>query len=82
MTIAARRRPACARLDDASPRRRSRSRVSTDTPRRAPAGAADDYAAGLAAHERGDWQAVIDHMAKVIEDRPWHADAYNLAGFA
>lgn len=48
----------------------------------APDGAADDYGLGLTAHERGDWQAVIDHMAKVIEQRPWHADAYNLSGFA
>jgi tetratricopeptide (TPR) repeat protein len=48
----------------------------------APTAAADDYRLGLAAHERGDWQAVIDHMAKVIEQRPWHADAYNLSGFA
>ena len=48
----------------------------------APTAAADDYQLGLAAHERGDWQAVIDHMAKVIEQRPWHADAYNLSGFA
>jgi tetratricopeptide (TPR) repeat protein len=48
----------------------------------APVGGADDYGLGLAAHERGDWQAVIDHMAKVIEQRPWHADAYNLSGFA
>jgi tetratricopeptide (TPR) repeat protein len=44
--------------------------------------AQDDYAAGLAAFEAGDWQAVIDRMAKVIEVRPWHADAYNRTGFA
>jgi tetratricopeptide (TPR) repeat protein len=48
----------------------------------APTAAADDHQLGVAAHERGDWQAVIDHMAKVIEQRPWHADAYNLSGFA
>ena len=45
-------------------------------------GAPDDYAAGLAAFEAGDWRAVIDHMARVIEVRPWHADAYNRMGFA
>ena len=44
--------------------------------------ARDAYAAGLAAFEAGDWPAVIDHMAQVIEVRPWHADAYNRAGFA
>jgi tetratricopeptide (TPR) repeat protein len=48
----------------------------------APAGGADDYQLGLAAHERGDWQAVIDHMAKVIERRPWDAEAHNLSGHA
>jgi Flp pilus assembly protein TadD len=56
--------------------------LDSDTPRPAPDGTADDYAAGLAAHERGDWQAVIDHMARVIELRPWDAEAYNLAGHA
>ena len=40
------------------------------------------YAAGLAAFEAGEWRAVIDHMAQVIEIRPWHADAYNRTGFA
>ena len=48
-----------------------------------PADAAqDDYAAGLAAFEAGDWRAVIDRMAEVIAVRPWHADAYNRTGFA
>jgi tetratricopeptide (TPR) repeat protein len=56
--------------------------LDSDVPRTAPEGPADDYAAGLAAHQRGDWQAVIDHMAKVIELRPWDAEAYNLAGHA
>ena len=44
--------------------------------------ARDAYEAGLAAFEAGDWQAVIDQMATVIEVRPWHADAYNRLGFA
>ena len=48
----------------------------------APAGGADDYQLGLAAHERGDWQTVIEHMAKVIERRPWDAEAHNLSGHA
>ncbi len=42
----------------------------------------DDYAAGVAAFDHQDWQGVIDHMAKVIEDRPWEDEAYNLSGFA
>jgi tetratricopeptide (TPR) repeat protein len=54
----------------------------SDVPRAAPEGTADDYAAGVAAHERGDWQAVIERMAQVIELRPWDAEAYNLAGHA
>jgi tetratricopeptide (TPR) repeat protein len=53
-----------------------------DEPPPAPAGAVDHYGLGLAAHQRGDWQAVINHMVKAIEQKPWHADAYNLAGFA
>jgi len=40
------------------------------------------YEAGLVAFEAGDWQDVIDRMAEVIDIRPWHADAYNRAGFA
>jgi len=56
--------------------------LDSDTPRTAPDGASDDYAAGLAAHQRGDWQAVIEHMAAVIELRPWDAEAYNLSGHA
>ena len=42
----------------------------------------DDYAAGVAAFDRQDWQGVIDHMARVIEERPWEDEAYNLSGFA
>jgi tetratricopeptide (TPR) repeat protein len=56
--------------------------LDSDTPRTAPESAADDYAAGVAAHQRGDWQAVIDRMTAVIELRPWDAEAYNLAGHA
>jgi tetratricopeptide (TPR) repeat protein len=53
-----------------------------DDPPEAPVGAVDYYSLGLAAHERGDWRAVINHMVKAIEQKPWHADAYNLSGFA
>jgi tetratricopeptide (TPR) repeat protein len=42
----------------------------------------DAYAAGKAAFDREDWQGVIDHMSKAIEERPWHDDAHNLMGFA
>jgi hypothetical protein len=41
-----------------------------------------DYAAGLAAFERADWQGVIDNMAKVVARRPWRDNAYSLMGFA
>ena len=43
---------------------------------------ADDYAQGVAAFEREDWQAVVEHMIRAIEQRPWHDDAHNLLGFA
>jgi tetratricopeptide (TPR) repeat protein len=42
----------------------------------------DHYAKGKAAFEQEDWQAVIDHMTRAIEERPWHDDAHNLMGFA
>jgi cytochrome c-type biogenesis protein CcmH/NrfG len=41
-----------------------------------------DYRAGLAALEGADWQRVIAQMEKVVAQRPWHDDAYNLMGFA
>ena len=47
-----------------------------------PAPPSDDYAKGKAAFDREDWQRVIDHMARAIEERPWHDDAHNLMGFA
>jgi tetratricopeptide (TPR) repeat protein len=43
---------------------------------------AGDYEQGLAAFAREDWDAVIDHMTRAIEQRPWHDDAHNLLGFA
>jgi Flp pilus assembly protein TadD len=47
------------------------------------AGAADpDFAAGKAALDEEDWRGVIDHMVRVIERDPAHADAHNLMGFA
>ena len=42
----------------------------------------DEYAQGKAAFEREDWHAVIDHMTRAIEERPWDDDAHNLMGFA
>jgi tetratricopeptide (TPR) repeat protein len=42
----------------------------------------DDYARGKAAFEREDWPEVIEHMTRVIAERPWHDDAHNLLGFA
>jgi tetratricopeptide (TPR) repeat protein len=42
----------------------------------------DAYAAGKAAFDREDWSEVIEHMTRVIEERPWHDDAHNLMGFA
>jgi tetratricopeptide (TPR) repeat protein len=42
----------------------------------------DHYAKGKAAFEQEDWQGVIDHMTRAIEERPWHDDAHNLMGFA
>ena len=43
---------------------------------------ADEYARGVAAFEREEWSAVVDHMTRATEQRPWHDDAYNLMGFA
>jgi tetratricopeptide (TPR) repeat protein len=40
------------------------------------------YLAGRAAFEAKDWEAVIGHMTRAIERRPWHDDAYSLMGFA
>ena len=42
----------------------------------------DAYAAGKAAFGREDWAEVIEHMTRVIAERPWHDDAHNLMGFA
>jgi tetratricopeptide (TPR) repeat protein len=42
----------------------------------------DDYATGKAAVEREDWPEVVEHMTRVIAERPWHDDAHNLLGFA
>ena len=48
-----------------------------------PAPSGDDgYAKGKAAFDREDWQGVIEHMTRAIEERPWHDDAHNLMGFA
>jgi tetratricopeptide (TPR) repeat protein len=42
----------------------------------------EDYASGKAAFDHEDWAEVIEHMTRVIAQRPWHDDAYNLMGFA
>lgn len=42
----------------------------------------DDFGRGKAAFDRQDWQGVIEHMSRVIAERPWHDDAHNLMGFA
>jgi tetratricopeptide (TPR) repeat protein len=47
-----------------------------------PAAADDPYAAGVAAFEREDWQAVLEHMSAALEARPWQDNAHNLMGFA
>jgi tetratricopeptide (TPR) repeat protein len=46
-----------------------------------PPPADDAYDQGKAAFEQGDWRAVVAHMARAIEERPWDDDAYNLMGF-
>lgn len=47
-----------------------------------PAAAGDPYAAGVAAFEQEDWQAVLAHMRAALEARPWLDNAHNLMGFA
>jgi tetratricopeptide (TPR) repeat protein len=41
-----------------------------------------DYAAGVAAFEREDWQGVIEIMEQVVAEKPWQDDAYTRLGFA
>jgi tetratricopeptide (TPR) repeat protein len=48
-----------------------------------PASARDpEFAAGVTAWRNENWPAVIEHLARVIERRPWHDDAHSLLGFA
>jgi tetratricopeptide (TPR) repeat protein len=47
-----------------------------------PAAADDPYAAGIAAFEQEDWQAVLVHMGAALDARPWLDNAHNLMGFA
>jgi tetratricopeptide (TPR) repeat protein len=47
-----------------------------------PAAADDPYAAGVAAFEQEDWQAVLEHMSAALEARPWQDNAHNLMGYA
>jgi tetratricopeptide (TPR) repeat protein len=46
------------------------------------AAAGDPYAAGVAAFEQEDWQAVLEHMRAALAARPWLDNAHNLMGFA
>jgi tetratricopeptide (TPR) repeat protein len=41
-----------------------------------------DYAVGVAAFGREDWQGVIEAMERVVAQKPWHDDAYTRMGFA
>lgn len=41
-----------------------------------------DYAAGKAAFEAGDWQAVVAHMTMVLVGRPWHDNAETMLAYA
>jgi tetratricopeptide (TPR) repeat protein len=52
----------------------------SESPRQAPHD--PDYAAGLAAFQRADWQNVLAAMTRVVARRPWDDDAYTLMGFA
>ena len=52
----------------------------SESPRQAPND--PEYAAGLAAFQRADWQSVLDTMTRVVARRPWDDDAYTLMGFA
>ena len=56
--------------------------VLNDDDSRRPASSDADYAAGLAAFERNDWQEVIERMTTVVQRRPWDDNAYNLLGYA
>jgi tetratricopeptide (TPR) repeat protein len=47
-----------------------------------PAANQSAYAAGIEALEREDWPAVIAHLGKVVDERPWDDDAHNLLGYA
>lgn len=42
----------------------------------------DPYVKGVAAFDREDWQSVIDHMSRAVEEKPWLDNAYSLLGFA
>jgi tetratricopeptide (TPR) repeat protein len=42
----------------------------------------DDYVKGQRAFDQEDWQSVIDHMTKAVQQKPWLDDAYSLMGFA
>ena len=41
-----------------------------------------NYAAGMEAFKREEWDEVITRMTRVVKRRPWHDEAYNRMGFA
>jgi tetratricopeptide (TPR) repeat protein len=41
-----------------------------------------DYADGIEAYDRKDWQGVVDSMAKVVARRPHHDNAWTRLGYA
>jgi tetratricopeptide (TPR) repeat protein len=56
--------------------------MSGDESERPPPEVPAAFARGQAAFEREDWPAVIEHMSRAVEERPWDDNAYNLMGFA
>lgn len=47
-----------------------------------PPGQPDDYSLAREAIEKSDWQAAVELLQKVVEQRDWDDDAHNLLGFA
>jgi len=40
-----------------------------------------DYARTMVAREAKDWVAMLNHLLRVVERRPWHDNAHNLLGY-
>jgi len=58
----------------------ARAVFSGDMSPRADSGDAD-YAAAIHARRAMDWEAMIGHLLKVVERRPWHDNAHTLLGY-